>query len=264
MSLYVQCSGSGPDLVMIHGWGLHGGIWDSLLPRLEDRYRVSRVDLPGHGRSDWQGQQRLDDWVAAVLSGVPDRAVWLGWSLGGLVATRAALQAPGRVTALVTLASTPCFVRRTDWQSAMLPALLETFSAELEQDYVRTLGRFLALQVRGSEQASGVLGELRNSLLAHGEPNAQALAAGLAILRDTDLRDAMQALQVQMLMVMGERDMLVPVNAGRETLALCRNAQLDIIGGTGHAPFLAAPGRVVERIDRFLGETVNAGGQSML
>ena len=91
-----------------------------------------------------------------------------------------------------------------------------------------------------------------------------ALAAGLAILRDTDLRDAMQALQVRMLMVMGERDTLVPVNAGRETLALCRNAQLDIIGGAGHAPFLAAPGRVVERIDRFLGETVNTGGQSIL
>ena len=261
MSLYVQCRGSGPDLVLIHGWGLHGGIWDALLPALEGRYRVSCVDLPGHGRSEWQGQQTLDDWVAAVLATVPDRAVWLGWSLGGLVATRAALQAPGRVDALVTVASTPCFVRRPGWQSAMLPELLETFSAELEQDYAGTLGRFLALQVRGSEQASAVLAGLRNILLAHGEPDAQALATGLAILRDTDLRDAMQDLRMRLLMIMGERDTLVPVNAGKQTLALCGNAQLAVIDGAGHAPFLAAPGRVVERIDQFLGETVTTGAR---
>ena len=237
---------------MIHGWGLHSGIWNTLLPRLETHYRVCCIDLPGHGRSDWQGQQTLDEWVAAVLAEAPHRAAWLGWSLGGLVAMRAALQAPERVTALVTLASTPCFVRRQGWQSAMLPELLETFSAELKQDYVRTLGRFLALQVRGSEQASGVLGELRNTLLAHGEPNAQALAAGLAILRDTDLRDAMPDLPMHLLMIMGERDTLVPLNAGRETLKLCGNAQLEVIDGAGHAPFLAAPQSVVDSIDEFL------------
>jgi pimeloyl-[acyl-carrier protein] methyl ester esterase len=256
MSLYVECRGSGPDLVLVHGWGLHGGIWDGLSARLENRYRVSSVDLPGHGRSDWQGQQTLDDWVTAVLEVVPDKAAWLGWSLGGLVATRAALQTPGRVTALVTMASTPCFVRRPGWQSAMLPELLETFSMELEQDYVRTLGRFLALQVRGSKQPGIVLGELRDSLLAHGEPNAEALAAGLAILRDTDLRDVLPTIKVPLLMIMGERDTLVPVNAGKETLALCTDAQLDIIDGAGHAPFLAAPGKVVERVDRFLSVTV--------
>ena len=259
MSLFVQCRGSGPDLVLIHGWGLHGGIWNALLPRLEARYRISCVDLPGHGRSEWRGQQTLDDWVDAVLATVPDRAVWLGWSLGGLVATRAALRAPERVDALVTMASTPCFVRRPGWQSAMLPELLDTFSIELEQDYARTLGRFLALQVRGSEQASVVLGELRNVLLAHGEPNAQALATGLAILRDTDLRDTLRALRMRLLTIMGERDTLVPVNAGRETLALCGDAQLEVIDGAGHAPFLAAPETVVARIDQFLGETVTSG-----
>jgi pimeloyl-[acyl-carrier protein] methyl ester esterase len=150
------------------------------------------------------------------------------------------------------MASTPCFVRKPDWPSAMLPSLLETFAVELEQDYARTLNRFLSLQVRGSEQASAVLKSLRATLLAHGEPNTAALDAGLAILRATDLRDAIKAIDRPFLMIMGERDMLVPVNAGREILGLAGDARLVVIEGAGHAPFLAAADAVAGRINSFL------------
>jgi pimeloyl-[acyl-carrier protein] methyl ester esterase len=252
LSLHTETAGTGPDLVMLHGWGLHSGIWDTFAPRLQAAFRVTRVDLPGHGRSDWQGASSLDEWVDALLAVVPQSAVWLGWSLGGLVAMRAALQAPGRVAALITIASTPCFVRKPGWQSAMLPSLLETFSVELEQDYARTLNRFLSLQVRGSEQASTVLKSLRATMLAHGEPDAAALAAGLAILRTTDLRDNIKAMGLPVLMIMGDRDMLVPVSAGKEMLALVDDARLEVIEGAGHAPFLTAADTVARRIHGFL------------
>jgi pimeloyl-[acyl-carrier protein] methyl ester esterase len=252
LSLYTETAGNGPDLVLIHGWGLHSGIWDGFAPLLETSYRVTRVDLPGHGRSDWRGETSLDEWVAAVLAAVPIPAAWLGWSLGGLLAMRAALMAPGQVTALITVASSPCFVRRPGWQSAMLPALLETFSAELQQDYGRTLNRFLSLQVRGSEHAGTVLKTLRSTLLAHGEPDAAGLSAGLEMLRTTDLRNALGEIACRTLLLMGGRDTLVPQNAGSETAALLADAQLAMIEGAGHAPFLAAPQRVAERIDSFL------------
>ena len=251
MTLYTETAGNGPDLVLIHGWGLHSGIWDGFAPLLETSFRVTRVDLPGHGRSDWQGETSLDEWVDAVLAAVPIPAVWLGWSLGGLVAMRAALMAPGHVAALVTLASSPCFVRRSGWQSAMLPALLETFSAELQQDYAGTLNRFLSLQVRGSEHASNVLKTLRSTLLAHGEPDAAGLSAGLEMLRTTDLRNGLGEIACRTLLLMGERDTLVPQSAGSETAALLAEAQLAVIEGAGHAPFLAAPERVAERIKIF-------------
>jgi pimeloyl-[acyl-carrier protein] methyl ester esterase len=252
LSLYTETAGNGPDLVLIHGWGLHSGIWDGFAPLLETSFRVTRVDLPGHGRSDWRGETSLDEWVAAVLAAVPIPAAWLGWSLGGLLAMRAALMAPGQVTALITVASSPCFVRRPGWQSAMLPALLETFSAELQQDYGRTLNRFLSLQVRGSEHAGTVLKTLRSTLLAHGEPDAAGLSAGLEMLRTTDLRNALGEIACRTLLLMGGRDTLVPQNAGSETAALLADAQLAMIEGAGHAPFLAAPLRVAERIDSFL------------
>jgi pimeloyl-[acyl-carrier protein] methyl ester esterase len=62
----------------------------------------------------------------------------------------------------------------------------------------------------------------------------------------------MQAIDCRILMIMGERDTLVPVNAGRETQGLCRDARLEVIAGAGHAPFLAAPDAVTERINNFL------------
>ena len=252
MTLYTETAGNGPDLVLIHGWGLHSGIWDGFAPLLEAGFRVTRVDLPGHGRSSWQGATSLDAWVDAVLTAVPLPAAWLGWSLGGLVAMRAALMAPGQVTTLITLASSPCFVRRPGWESAMLPSLLENFSAELQQDYARTLNRFLSLQVRGSEHASRVLKTLRKTLLAHGEPDAAALSAGLELLRTTDMRNDLGEVACKALLLMGERDTLAPPRAGYETAALLADAQLAVIVGAGHAPFLAEPEAVAKQINNFL------------
>ena len=48
MSLRVETSGAGPDLVLLHGWGLGAGAWDCVLPALAERFRVHRVSLPGY------------------------------------------------------------------------------------------------------------------------------------------------------------------------------------------------------------------------
>jgi len=242
--LFTRSSGSGPDLVLIHGWGLHAGVWDGFVPLLEPCFRVLQVDLPGHGGSAWSGETTLEDLAAAVLAVAPPRAAWLGWSLGGLVAMRAALLAPARVSALLLLASTPCFVRRPGWQCALLPALLDTFAAELQQDYLRTLNRFLALQVRGSDNSGAVLRMLRTQLLAKGEPAPAALRAGLDILRNADLRKAIGALACPALVVAGERDTLVPAAAAGATAALMPDADVELVAGAGHAPFITRPDTV--------------------
>lgn len=252
MTLYTETSGHGPDLVLLHGWGLHGGVWDTLVPLLEDAFRVTRIDLPGHGYSPWSGEQDLDAIAAAVLSAAPPRAHWAGWSLGGMVALRAALLQPVRVTALVCIASSPCFVRKPDWHSAMLPQLLDSFADELEQDYTRTLNRFLALQVRGSTHAGAVLRQLRETLLVRGRPRPEGLRVGLSVLRNADLRAAAGQLHCSVLLVMGERDTLVPPAAGRAAAALLPGAQLVTIDAAGHAPFIAAPATVACRLRYFL------------
>ena len=252
MTLFTQTSGDGPDLVLVHGWGLNGGVWDTLTPLLETDFRVTRVDLPGHGRSAWQGHEGLDGLARAVLERVPERAAWLGWSLGGLVAARAALASPARIERLVLVAATPSFVSRPGWPTAMAPGLLEAFARDLQRDYLRTLQRFLALQVRGSEAAESVLRELRARLLQHGQPAPEALVAGLDILRATDLRERFADIACPVLLLMGARDTLVPAAAAQPAAALLPDARAELIDGAGHAPFIARPASVAGIVGDFL------------
>jgi pimeloyl-[acyl-carrier protein] methyl ester esterase len=252
MTLYTQSSGSGPELVLIHGWGLHGGVWETLVPLLEPAFRVTCVDLPGHGRSAWRNTDGLEGMAQAVLESAPARAAWVGWSLGGLVAAQAALTAPARIERLVLLAATPSFVRRPDWPLAMAPELLEAFADDLRRDYRHTLQRFLALQVHGSEQAQIVLRGLRARLLQRDPPAPQALAAGLEILRTADLRARLADIACPVLFLMGARDTLVPAAAARQALDHMPNARVEIVAGAGHAPFLVAPGAVAAVIGDFL------------
>jgi pimeloyl-[acyl-carrier protein] methyl ester esterase len=252
MTLYTESSGSGPDLVLVHGWGLHGGVWDTLAPLLEPDFRVTRVDLPGHGRSAWHDPDGLDGLARAVLESVPERAAWLGWSLGGLVAAGAALASPARIERLVLVAATPSFVCRPGWPAAMAPGLLEDFAQDLRRDYLRTLQRFLALQVRGSDAADGVLRELRARLLQHGQPAPEALLAGLDILRATDLRARYPEIACPVLLLMGARDTLVPAAAARPAAGLLPDARVELIDGAGHAPFLARPAAVAGLVRDFL------------
>ena len=73
MSLYAERLGSGPELVLVHGWGLHGGIWAGLAQRLAQRFRVTVVDLPGHAGSraelgcDRKLVRRAGKWIVQKL-----------------------------------------------------------------------------------------------------------------------------------------------------------------------------------------------------
>jgi pimeloyl-[acyl-carrier protein] methyl ester esterase len=253
MTIYTQTNGDGPDVVLIHGWGLNGGIWETLAPWLEQSgFRVMRVDLPGYGRSAWQGEADVGAQARAVLEGAPQRAAWLGWSMGALVALRAALDAPARIARLVLVAGTPSFICRPGWRAAMEPGLLESFARDLQRDYLRTLRRFLTLQARGSDAAETVLRELRARLLQHGHPVPAALLGGLDILRDTDLRAQLPRIACPALWLMGARDTLVPVAAGRQAAACMPDARVEVVPGAGHAPFLTRPADISGVITDFL------------
>lgn len=252
MSLFNKTAGSGPDLVLIHGWGLHSGIWDGLMPLLEPHVRVTRIDLPGHGRSAWRGETSLDAMVDAVTAVAPDNAAWLGWSLGGLVAMRAAARQTSHVRALLAVASSPCFVRKPDWHTAMLPQLLDTFASDLAEDYLHTLDRFLALQVRGSEQARSVLKTLQAAMQRFEAPRPEALQAGLQILAGTDLRDTLADIRCPALLVAGERDTLVPPAAMLALQDYLPGAQLETMAGAGHAPFIADPVLFAKKVTAFV------------
>ncbi|MDT9970470.1 pimeloyl-ACP methyl ester esterase BioH [Klebsiella pneumoniae] len=143
--IWWQTIGEGDcHLVLLHGWGLNAQVWDCITPQLASHFTLHLVDLPGYGRSGGFGAMSLEAMAQRVLEQAPPQAVWLGWSLGGLVASQVAIMRPERVQALVTVASSPCFAARDDWPG-IKPEVLAGFQQQLSDDFQRTVERFLAL-----------------------------------------------------------------------------------------------------------------------
>lgn len=254
MRLHVHIEGAGADLVLLHGWGLNSAIWDGLAAQFAQAYRLHRIDLPGHGRSQWTtgSPTRLDDFARAVARYIPRGATVLGWSLGGIVALRLAKLLPERITRLVLVSTTPRFVTGHDWSAGMMPTVLANFGAHLRNDFRGTVQDFLALQVRGGERELASLRELRQRLHAGGLPEPAALEAGLEILRTVDLRESLPALTQPTLVIAGEYDRVTPPGAGEHLARRLAHAEFRLIPRAGHAPFISHAQDFNDELRRFL------------
>ncbi len=253
MTLFSDTLGAGRDIVLLHGWGLHSGVWDATARALAQHFRVTRIDLPGHGRSPHMPQPAsLNAWADRILQAAPAQAVWLGWSLGGMVAMQIAATHPERVAKLILIASTPKFARSADWPHAMTSELLTQFAEALELDYRKTIRRFLALQLRGSAHERETLASLNREVFLHGLPAAAALQGGLAILRDTDLRPLLPRITCPTLVMAGDRDLLIPLPACDYLAMNLPNGKLLTLAKSGHTPFLSHSCEFLPALNEFL------------
>ena len=117
MTLHVDRLGHGPvPMVLLHGWAMHGGVMRPLADALAAQCTLYVVDLPGHGLSRASTLPLEPRACAAAIAAVTPPAIWLGWSLGGLIALTAALDLPQHVRALAMVCATPKFVRDASWQ----------------------------------------------------------------------------------------------------------------------------------------------------
>jgi len=254
MSLHIESQGSGKSLLLIHGWGMHGGMWSRVAEQLVSTYRVHSVDLPGYASSTTCTPYDLDTLVQQLSSQFNETLTVVGWSLGGQIALRWAQLHPAQINKLVLVATTPCFVQNENWSSAMAPDTLQEFSSSLLQNHAQTLRRFLALQVRGSENEKQILSDLRAQLFATGEPDMAALKGGLEILRETDLREQLKNITQKTLVIGGVRDTLTPQSASIAMAAALPNAKLELIQGAAHAPFLSHTEIFMRHLTSFLNE----------
>ncbi|HEX7339132.1 MAG TPA: pimeloyl-ACP methyl ester esterase BioH [Rhodanobacteraceae bacterium] len=236
--LYIQTEGHGDThIVLLHGWAMHGGVFAPLTARLAERATVHVVDLPGHGYSH-DCDVSLDPAICAqaVAQATPP-AIWLGWSLGGLVALSGALEHADQVQALAMICSSPCFVRQPDWPFGMPMDVFKSFGNELDTQYHETLDRFLALEAMGSDNARAQMKRLREDVFARGKPDPRVLREGLAALHDTDLRARLGSLTQPSAWIAGARDRLIPWQ-GMQWAAQAAGGSFTRVEHAGHAPFI--------------------------
>lgn len=249
-SLYFETSGRGPDVVLVHGWGLHGGVWARVAAALAEHFTVHQVDLPGHGHSASVAPYTLPALAQALQASFPLPVQVVGWSLGGLVGARWALDAPASVKSLTLVASSPCFMQQADWPHAQPVAVMRQFADHLGSQFEQTLRRFLALQTLGSESAHAVLAEMKHQLFAHGRPSA--LEDALAVLESSDVRPELPGLRVPTHLSYGQRDALTPIGAARWLAATIPGSSLTEFPQASHAPFLSHEAEFLADLTPFL------------
>lgn len=253
--LEVQVIGKGPDVVFFHGWGMNSEVWHETAEALSSHYRLTLIDFPGFGKNikvkcDFQ----LDSLTEIVLPYVPQGAVVVGWSMGGLVAMNIALKHPEKVSRLVLIASNAQFSASQSWPSSMRREVLDGFVKNLNDDFKQTLQRFLMLQARGGDNAKDTVRALKQRLYKHGEPSEDALRGGLALLKNISFADKLNEIDLPVLLMYGKLDALVPVAAAGEMMARFPQGKLVVFPKAAHAPFISHFNDFINELSLFLND----------
>jgi pimeloyl-[acyl-carrier protein] methyl ester esterase len=252
MTVFVDVCGRGPNLTLLHGWGLNGAVWNGLHDRLAKRYTLHIIDLPGHGRSHGAPVSTLDAMVDAVANAMPVRSHLLGWSLGGHTAMAIAHRFPARVDKLVTICATPRFVEGADWPHGKRPDILADFARRLSTNYTATIRNFLALQALNQPEMRDVIRKLQEAVAAHGTPPPASLAAGLEILRVSDIRELIPTLLAPTLVMQGDHDALTSTGAAQWLADRLPDSTYCLIEHAAHAPFLSHRDAFLDHLLAFL------------
>jgi malonyl-CoA O-methyltransferase len=253
--------GAQQDLVLLHGWGCNREVWRPLLVMLRPWANITLLDLPGCAPGMASGTEpRLAGLLADILQCCPERAVYVGWSLGGQLAIELAMHAPERVLAVVTICSNPLFVAAGDWPG-MGADVFSEFRSAVQADPIAALQRFDTLQVTGSAQPRPLLRQLHH---LRRRPASAGLLAGLGWLQVLDQRASLSALPQPQLHLLAALDVLVPSAVGPAIgacIAGVSSGQVKVLQGTCHLAPLDVPLELAQDIRGFLAATGNLDGK---
>ncbi|NOQ36178.1 MAG: alpha/beta fold hydrolase [Methylococcaceae bacterium] len=252
MKIHKEIYGTGEPIVLLHGWAMHTGIWRSFAKELAENYQVICLDLPAHGRSDNPTQFELQTISEQLIKAFPEKpCTVLGWSLGVTVSLDLAQRFPDRIKALALISGNPCFVNGENW-AGMKRELLHNFADNLMTDCHTTLLRFLSLQVKGLPNYKVLVKELKAALQETAAPEQTMLQQGLDVLEQSDLRPTLATLHCPVILILGDRDTLIPVAVGQQMQILQPNLQLHILKKAGHVPFLSHTDELLELVGEFM------------
>lgn len=215
-------------------------VWQPLASALgTDAFEIYTPALPGHGSSTRAAAPTLAAWADRLAPNLPPGATVVGWSLGSLLALELARAWPARVKRLILFSATPRFVSAPDWPHGLDGAVVDSFSHEYIKQPIQTLRRFLALQTLGDADRRRLLPQLEASAIAHGKRPLPALADGLKILAESDLRARLTEIRQPVRLIHGEDDALMPLDAAHWLADALPHARLTVYGRCGHAPLLS-------------------------
>jgi pimeloyl-[acyl-carrier protein] methyl ester esterase len=250
--MHIKKIGQGKDLVLIHGLGMHSGIWEPIIDRFSNQYTLHLVDIPGMGKSDVINPYDLDHVTEEISKALPPSFDILGWSLGSLIAIKMSLMYPKKIHRIVLVGGTPCFINQTDWSYGVDVRDFNNFANKLFKNYKSTMINFYILQLMHSKNSKLIIKKLKEMEAVENPPEIKSLQLGLDILLNNDLRNDINKIKHQTLLITGDMDRLTPKSASMWLDSNLKESQLKLIKGASHIPFLSHSDEFFNCLDQFL------------
>ncbi len=255
-------AGSGPAVVLLHGLGGSAAVWHRNLPALSGRFRVFAPELWGaNGRGESTPQAGVR-FVTGFLDAVGCRSAHLvGGSLGGFMAGSTAIADPNRVRSL-TLIGTAGLGRRIAFSQRVLT--LPLVGEAMFRPSRRRVRGMLAMLIREWDaDAERLVDELYDVRRQPGVARRMlaVLRSGINILgvkRSVRLLPALCDVQTPTLLVWGSHDPLFPIEDARRAAGALHDAELLVVEGAGHWPYLEAPETFNQALLAFLARSEEA------
>lgn len=237
-----------PYLIMLPGWSMDKNIWGSFSDSLSGRFQIERLD--------WEGicsTESFKDKVSEHISKAGARSVsLLGWSLGAIVALELAAELYKPLDRLILISPTSRFTQdkesgyRAGWGAKVLDRMIRNLDLRGEE----TVSSFRSSLFSESEIERILNTPELDNLKAQ---DIEQLKLGLEYLKKTDLRESVQCVSVPTLMVHGEADRIVPVEASKYMAERNMNSfELKTIERCGHVPFLTEEELCLKYIEEFM------------
>lgn len=253
MNLIWEKKGSGKrNIILLHGWGLNKEIWNNLNIEKKENICFHIVDLPGYGCNrnlEFNSSEEIEN---ILWKNSPKKSIWLGWSLGGIFATSIAIKHQSEISGLITVASSPCFIKKKNWPG-INKNILKNFKKELKKNFNKTIERFLILQTLNNKKINKQdIKSLKSTLLKKSFPKDKVLNLGLNILLKTDLRKKIKNIKTPFLRIYGSLDSLVPKKIIPIIDKNIPQSKSIIIKHAAHAPFLSHPKKFIKILSKFI------------
>ncbi len=257
-----RITGIGQPLIFIHGWGVSSSVWKKQVEYFSENFRVVTVNLPGHGGAAPVTGRLTIQRCAGMLSDLMVKqnlrgAHLVGWSLGGQVAVRAALELGGEfVKSLTIVGGTPCYLAPSETDKwAVHPTKARYFQRKLKVGFRTALGYFIMSFFEAETGLAEKDAQEIRSLFFDDSfpPDENSAMELLESLYEDDVRAEAGGMETPCLICHGQSDMIVPIEVTNLWTTLLKSAETILFEECGHAPFLSRPSVFNAALKDFLG-----------
>lgn len=246
-----------PAIFMVPGWAMPKEVMRPLAERLSQRFYVVMANLPGISQDEERIERTriepnydIDALSEQLIAAAPKDCWWLGWSLGGMVATYVAARRSSCVHGLITIASSPSFMQRVGWSEGMEESVFDGFAELTKTSPEQGMKRFVMLQVKGASNERPLMKQLY-ALLPH-KLNKTALVGGLRLLKSLDVRRENYLLDLPNLHIFGHNDSLVSAQSLTAQAESNPFQEVIVMPSCAHQPFLEEEDLCVQHIENFI------------